>query len=274
MHEPEVVFLISEIKNTKSSEKPKKKTGEEQAKEKGLTHFGMGRFGDGKNLTHIIHKGSLIPVVNPRKVTDTVDYQNKRRVTVEPQKEHPLEKLRSEKATKSLEKTLKDHNKELAKNLDKEEEDAVGSYISGKLDTALASVKRGHNPRDPETQKKIQKFDDLLKKNKTPESMSIYRPTNLDNLEKGKSYSFQSYLSGSLDPKEVEAHGKHLIHIEIPKGHPGLYNDRKKGKEYVLPRQSIIHVVSDPEAISVPDFDKKGGITKPQLLFKAIVKSH
>lgn len=270
MSEFELVVVLED----KKTDKPKKKTGEETAKEKGLTHFGMGRFGDKKTITHILHKGQLVNVHKPVKVKDDVDYKGNRHVTLEVEKEHPLENVRSDKETKQLDKLMRDHNKTAVEKFDDEEKDAVGHYISGKFDAALATYKRGHNPKDTETQQRIEKFDNVLKKTKTPVSMSVFRPTNTEKFEKGKSYDYTSYLSTSLDPKEVEDQGKHLLHIEVPKGHPGLYNDRKKGKEYVLPRKSTIHIVSDPVAISVPDFDKKGGTKPPKLLWKAILKSH
>jgi hypothetical protein len=262
----EVVVFLEDKKP-----KPKKKTPEEEAKSKGLTHLGMGRFGDGKSISHILHKGKLVNVHKPPKVKDEMDYTGKRRVTVEVQKEHPLESVRSDKEVKQLDKTLRDYNKEFVAKLDNDHKDSIGHLISGKLDTALSTFKRGQNPRDGETQKKIGKLDEVMKKSKTPISMSVFRPTNMDNFEKGKSYEYSGYLHTTLDPKEIEKHGKHLLHIEIPKGHPGIYNDRKAGKEYILPRRSQIHIVSDPVAISVPDFDKKGGITSPTLLWKAIV---
>jgi hypothetical protein len=253
--------------------KLKKKTPEEDAKSKGLKHLGMGRFGDGKSISHILHKGKLVNVHKPPKVKDEIDYTGKRRVSVEVQKDHPLDSIRSEKEVKQLDKLLRDHNKEFVNSLDDEHKDSIGHLISGKLDTALATYKRGQNPRDAGIQQKVNKLDDAMKKSKAPVSMSVFRPTNIDNFEKGKSYEYSGFLHTTIDPKEVENHGKHLLHIEIPKGHPGIYNDRKSGKEYVLPRRTQIHVVSDPVAVSVPDFDKKGGVSSPKLIWKAIVKA-
>jgi len=103
----------------------------------------------------------------------------------------------------------------------------------------------------------MKNIDSVLNKFKTPESFSVYSGIKSDfKPEHNKEYEHPGYLSTSLDKHtavsmaKIHWHGpdynqetpfdKHVLHIQVPKDHPGAYvnhiSNHDEEKEFILPR--------------------------------------
>ena len=117
--------------------------------------------------------------------------------------------------------------------------------------------------RDYTPELTISGMDNLVNQHKTPHKLDVYTGINEKHAralqtaaENSKTSKFKmvhpAFLSTSIDKRIAHGFGsgEHVIHIKVPKGHPGAYVEKHSSlpgeKEFILPRGHVLNIDKTP----------------------------
>ena len=281
--------LAAEIKNEPKSAAAK------QARKMGLSYGGFGRYLNKEGqVAYVVEKGKLVPFKGAEDVRKMYDkaYSG---ASKNPEKGRELEKeanfysktydARQNADFKFFDKLARDSykmNDQLNKltapfydSLDDHEMQTIQDYTDMDFEGINRYLYKGHDEgadmrRDREIVQKISTLDGILDQSEAPMSYTVYSGLSsrykAEKILAGEKYLFRGYMSTTLNPTvatnaftEESKEGRVILQIEITQGQKALHIDAVSTKdnemETLLPRGSMVHIVSGPHPIDPNSID-------------------
>lgn len=279
-----------------------------QAKQMGLTYAGFGRYLDAKGkVAYVVQDGKLVPYKGMEDIQKMYDkaenattdekYQQIKAQADTHSKIYRAQEKEDSRLIKSKFREAQKFNRELNKwtaqiDFTEEQFEALQEYTDTYYDSVNRYLYKGHDEgvdamRDSDIVRVISAIDSAFDEAQAPFDYTVYTGLSsrykANKIVEGEQYLFRGYLSTSLDANvaaggytDESKDGRVLLQIDIKQGQKALHIDeisnRQGELETILPRGSMVQIVSGPHPIDPTILDPNMGDMNGQvLLFHCVI---